>query len=192
RDAIPDSVYLNFVLADEEGVLNTTVPRGALFAAGQDPNGADILYAADKALVVTAAQIAQLLTVRVVYGPLLVDEGSPPSDANNDEPNPQVVREILGSSVLSAQGQIEAGAAASQTPWATFGNEAVGTTSAETTAPATLGFGVASPYLLLAGGRRTIDLRIRYSRAFQQAVLDPLLKRIATETGLSESEVFAD
>lgn len=189
RDAIPDSVYLNFVLADEEGVLTTTVPRGALFPAGQDPNGADILYAADKALVVTAAQIAQLLTLRVVYGPLLLDEGSPPSDANSDEP---VVREILGSSVLSAQGQTEAGAAASETPWATFGNEVVGTTGAETTAPASLGFGLASPYLLLSGGRRTVDLRIRYSRAFQEAVLDPLLKRIAAETGLSESEVFAD
>lgn len=194
RDATPDSVYLNFVLADEEGVLSTTVPRGALFPAGQDRNGADILYAADKALVVTAAQIAQLLTLQVVYGSLLVEEGSPPAvaDENEDEnePIPQVVREIFASKIFIAQAQTEA--AGSETPWATFGKDVVGTTSAETTELASLGFGVASPYLLLAGGQRTVDLRIRYARAFQETVLDPLLKRIATETGLSESQVFTD
>lgn len=193
RGAIPDSVYLNFVLAEEEGVLNTTVPRGALFPAGQDSDGTDILYAADKSLVVSAAQIAQLLTLRVVYGSLFVDEGSPPHEEDRDEPAPPVVREILGSKIFGAQAQAEAAGSTTtaQSPWATFGEDAAGTTSTEITEPASLGFGVASPYLLLAGGQRTIDLRIRYTQAFQETVLDPLLKRIAEETGLSESEAFA-
>lgn len=62
---LPDNVYLTFTLAQEEGVDRTTVPRGTLFPAGQDPDGQEILYAADRALTVTSATIAKLYTIRI-------------------------------------------------------------------------------------------------------------------------------
>jgi len=190
RGAIPDSVYLTFTLSDEEGVLSTTVPGGTLFPAGQDLNGGTVLYAADKSLVVTAAQIERLQTLRVLSGRLFAGEGRPPHFSYVEtEPPQRVVRRVLASAITTAGENTDASESA-QTPWATFGKDKVGTTDSETTEPASLGFGVASRYLMLTGGRRTVDLRIVYTRDFQDSVLNPLLATIADATGLSSTDAF--
>ena len=144
RPAVPDSVYLTFALAEEEGVTRTTVPRGTLFPAGQDADGQDILYAADRNLGVTAAQIAQLRALRVLQGPLL------PALTAGDN----VACQILISEISTAAG----GAG-----WATFGGDEVNATDAEVTTLASLGFALASEDLLLTGGERRVEITIQYT-----------------------------
>lgn len=98
---LADNVYLTFTLASEEGVDRTTVPRGTLFPAGQDPDGQEILYGADRALTVTSATIAKLYTIhvqdvppgsgapgRVLQAEIPLDDAAPwPAfGTNSDEP----------------------------------------------------------------------------------------------------------
>jgi len=150
QPAVPDSVFLSFTLAEEEGVESTTVPKGTLYPAGQDAEGRDILYAADRDLLVTAAQIAQLRTVRVLTGPLLAE---------------QPAGEIVEQRILTAEIVPDVGA-----PWPTFGEGTTGTTETAGTEPATLGFALASDYLLLTGGEREIEIVIHYTAASQEAL----------------------
>lgn len=72
--AIPDSVYLTFGLAEEEGLTSTVVPKETLFPAGQEPDGREILYAADHDLTVTGARIGKVRTLRESAGRLLSSE----------------------------------------------------------------------------------------------------------------------
>lgn len=192
---IPDSVYLTFALADSEDVLSTTVPRDTLFPAGQDLDGRDILYGWDKDLVVTAAQIAELRTLRVIGGPLFIEDDHQES-FEGDSPAPsRVIREILSSEILIEQENGEALGETTpslQTSWATFGQSRVGKTSSEITKYATLGFALASTYLLLTGGARTVGISIRYSIEFTTRVLDPLLDELARATGLDPDDIFRD
>ena len=172
--AVPDRVYLTFTLADDETVTSTTVPAGTGFPAGQDAEGRDILYASEKPLLVGAAALDLVHTLRVVRGPLLAGQ-----------PNTTVVTErILSSDILLAD------AIKNSIPWPTFGAADPGVSAAAVTAPATLGFAVSSPYLLLSGGERDIKVVVGYSETFRQVRLDPLLDEIAAVVGLSPDEVL--
>lgn len=172
RRAIADHVYLNFTLEQEEEIINASVPAATLFSAGQDDNGNDIIYAADKSLQVSAAALAQLRMLNLVRGQLITNTGQQkPTD------NPLVVQRILASEiVLDDKGQASAA-------WPTFGGQA----DAE---PATLGFTIASPYLLLSGGERQVQLQFQYGQEYYDNILQPLLATLSQATGLNESDIF--
>jgi hypothetical protein len=189
RGAIPDHVYLTFTLA--EGVLHQSVPLQTLFSAGQDANGQDILYASDKNLTVTAALIQSVRTLRVLRGALLPEGrdatwaspiASPPSNIN-------VMRRVLASEIAvdPATGTISP---VTHQDWTTFGETTVGTKGDEVTKPATFGFAIASSYLLLTGGTRTVSLTIHYPEKFQDETLDVLLGELSAATGLSIPTIF--
>ena len=75
--------------------------------------------------------------------------------------------------------------------WSTFGETQPGTSAVAVTTPATLGFALASPYLLLAGGTRTVTLRLRYSAA-SAAALELLLGQLVTATGLDRATILRE
>ncbi|HEX7315691.1 MAG TPA: hypothetical protein VF297_17360 [Pyrinomonadaceae bacterium] len=183
RGPLADSVYLTFTLAEDDETLSTTVPRGTLFPAGQDEDDRDILYAANEDLAVSAAAVAQLQTLRVVSGSLYSTD--PPDPARDEDAPPEVVRRVLASTINTDVGVGEA-----QGGWATFGETHAGASEVEVTEPATLGFAVASNYLLLTGGSRTVTLEVAYPAAFKQDVLDPSLAQLSAATGLSADEIF--
>ncbi|MEJ1968738.1 MAG: hypothetical protein WDN03_08950 [Rhizomicrobium sp.] len=172
RGPTPDSVYLAFTLADDDAVTSTSVPSGTLFPAGKDADGNDILYGAPKGLTVTAAQLADLRTLRVERSPLL------PGDAT------EVEQQIFTSLVSTKP------AADAATSWTTFGATPATQGGSETTALAILGFAVASPYLLLAGGTRTVSLRLTYTQD-PAGALDARLAALARATGLDAPTIFA-
>ena len=172
--AIPDRVYLTFTLADDEAVTSTTVPAGTGFPAGQDAEGRDILYACEKSLPVGAAALDLVHTLRVVRGPLLAGQ-----------PNTTVVTErILSSDILLAD------AIKNSIPWPTFGAAEPDASAVAVTMPATMGFALSSPYLLLSGGERDIGVVVGYSETFRQVRLDPLLDEIAAVVGFSPDEIL--
>ncbi len=209
RAAIPDNVYLNFTLS--AGLTRTSVPIATLFSAGQDANGQDILYASDKSLSVTEAIIQHVRALRVIYGTLLSEDAasgiasplsplspvsplsplspvsplsplSPPSD-------PVVIKRILASEIAvdEKSGVVNP---KMQGDWATFGGSVVGTEGAEVTTTATLGFAIASPYLLLTGGARSVSLNIQYAEEFEDETLEPMLQELSAATGLSSEAIL--
>lgn len=175
RPAVPDSAYLTFTLATDKGVASTTVPRDTLFVAGRDSNGLDILFAADKSLLVTGAEIVRLRTLRVIYGPLFTPAAIDPAGSAGD-----AIQRVLGTEIAAGKGA-----------WSTFGETQPGATDIEVTTPATMGFALASPYLLLTGGTRLVTVGLTYSRE-SAARLAPLLDQLAAATGLSAEAVLHD
>jgi hypothetical protein len=186
RGPIPDSVFLTFTLQEDEEVTSASVPGDTLFPAGQDADGRDILYASDKSLVVTPATIGKLRTLRVVTGNLSCEMAADPA-SGGDAPA-SLVQRVLASEITPPATPDASGAQAEG--WATFGEVSVGTSEVEVTEPATLGFAVASDYLLLTGGTRDVQLEVGYPADFQENVLDPLLAQLSDATGLCTDEIL--
>lgn len=178
--AVGDRVYLTFKLAADEMVRSTTVPGGTAFPAGQDAEGRDILYASEKTVQVAASQLDVVHTLRVVRGPLTVEQPNGAASASTAV----VTQHILGSDIAIAE------AAAKSLPWPTFGTRDPDPSAVAVTTPATLGFAVASPYLMLSGGTRNIKIAVRYSEAFKNDRLDPLLDEIAAIVGLDRDTIL--
>jgi hypothetical protein len=172
RAAIPDKVYLTFALAENEDVLSTTVPTNTLFPAGTDLNEQDIFYGSDKDLLVTSASIAKLRTLRVLRGKL-----------GAQEPESSIVtRRILSSEIVEETN-------GGESTWATFGATEVGKTQREVTELATLGFAIASSYLWMTGGMRTVTVSF-WCSAESQSKLAALLEELSLATSLSKETVF--
>lgn len=192
RAAIPDKVYLTFTLADGVAGGRAVVPGQTLFAAGQDVEGLPVLYAADKDLTVTTAHIGSLRTLRAVRGPLF-SGATPASPTAYASPasRPWDTRFLRG--VLESEVAVGGPAAAETGPpqsWPTFGATEAGAQGAEVTRPASLGFAIASPTLLLTGGMRTVTVGLRYRKSFWDGRLEPLLRELADATGLPLRTVF--
>lgn len=215
---VPDSVYLAFTLAESEEVRRETVPRGTLFPAGQDLDGRDLLYAWDQDLAVTATRVASLRTLRVVGGPLIVETaevrgrrsearrqgsevGGQRPEVGGQRPEVECQRsEVIGvddrpmaltpRQVFSSEINTDAEEGKTGAAWPTFGHTHVGKSDIEVTENATLGFAIASNYLLLTGGERTVGVCVRYGKEFKEKILDPMLEEIAQATGLDPDYIL--
>ena len=172
RPAEPDRVHLTLTLADDEALRRARVPEGSLFAAGQDAEGHELLYAADRDLDVGRARLVKVRTL-----------GAAVREAAGGEivlpPGPRRVL-VTEQALLDADGKPVEKPEDVEASWSTFGPRQEG--AAEAT-PATLGFAVASPYLLLSGGERTVTLEVRLDRGAVQATLEPRLRELAAATG---------
>jgi hypothetical protein len=137
----PSRVFLTFTAKPNAGEVS--VARGAVFLAGTDAEGRAINFAADNSLEVTPATVTGLSVHRVETAPIA--PGSPL---------------LTPSRVLT--GVVDLGAIG-QDGWQgfpLFGSGATGASDALTMVPATLGFTIASPALLLRGGQRTITITL--------------------------------
>jgi hypothetical protein len=181
RGPVPDSVYLAFAV-QADTASPAAVPRGTLFPAGTDAEGRALLYAADTPLAVTPAALARVRMLRAVRGPLLPGPGAP---APGHEPP---VVQVLASR-LAGKGDAEAVGAAlvAGEGWPTFGAGEAGTAGTLVTAPAALGFAVASPELLLTGGRRTVTLAVSFTPA---PALAERLDAVAAAAGVGRWEAL--
>ena len=182
RPPVPDSVYLTLQLVDADDVSQATVARGTLFSAGQDANANELLYASDRDLIVSRAEIQQLRTLHVDRGPLCY---KPPNHQA-----PRVVRRILSAIPPLAADTEEVGGNGidGQNAWPLFGPAVPDprkTNGSEVSATATLGFAIASPYLLLTGGERTVQLKVSLTHS-----LDHLLKELRDATGLDNTTIL--
>jgi hypothetical protein len=185
RGPVPDSVYLAFAL-EADDAAPAAVPAATQFPAGSDPDGHEVVYAADRGVTVTAASLARVRMLRAVAGPLIVSftptspvippvlpPTPPPSEVvsvttsatpvrdDGGDAELAAVQQVLASYLAGADGAEAVGeAGAGGDPWPTFGANAEGTVGRLATAPATLGFAVATPELLLTGGRRSVAVTL--------------------------------
>jgi hypothetical protein len=139
--AEPDHVFLSLGLA--QGSTVADIAKGTLFSAGVDAQGQAINYAADSALSVGPATVAAMRIHRVSYG----------SDA-------------LPTGVLSG---IVAAQDADMASFPLFGCDVLGRFGALTMMPASLGFAVASPTLMLCGGLRSVNLVLTPTQPIENA-----------------------
>ncbi|WP_066796790.1 hypothetical protein [Sphingomonas soli] len=137
RSGTPDTVPLAFTPA--KGLSHAELPRGTRFLAGTDGNGESIGYALDSAVSVDIASVASLRTLTVTSQTL--DGGTP----------------ILAQA-LSGEVALSEKAPAIAAPFPIFGASTTGVSGVLTTVAASLGFAVASPTLLLAGGTRSVTI----------------------------------
>ncbi len=159
RAGCADQLTLEFTTA--KGIAQTILPKGTAFFAGADGHGESIAYALDSAITVNATSVATLRTITVNSQALV------PGAA------PTPVQVFTGIVTLSDK------TPAIAEPFALFGATTAGTHGVLTTTPASLGFAIASPCLLLAGGLRTVTLALGIS----PANLMPLLEAISACAG---------
>ena len=175
RGPVGDSAFLTFTLAPDKGVTSALVPAGSRFSAGKDADGRDIVFATDAALRVGAARLDQIRALSVIQGSLL-----PPSthESTGSEPIDDVPLQALSTEISLGGG-----------PFAPFGEPAPGAAGSSVTSLATLGFAVASPYLRLSGGERTVRVFLRVTEG-SMAALRGKLDRIAAATGARSTDVL--
>lgn len=146
----PDHVHILAELA--KSASGASLPQGALFKAGKDSRGKDVFYALDKETTFNKAEVAQF---KAVYR---ID----PADTWQDAALKGSKRYFASPMMDSADGL----GAPLLTPfgeWHPFLNKtsaADGAIAAVNMPSARIGFALASHYLFLAEGARTIKLRL--------------------------------
>ncbi len=188
---IPDSVYLTFTFDPASGLASTDIPAGTEFPAGTEPDGSTILYATSKDITVSNAALATVRSVRVVQGPLYEIAASPPIAPGDPPQAPQHPLETVIDLKLMND---EAAGKVPQTglaPWQPFGATQPGATTIATTTEATIGFIIASPYLTLTGGDRSVNIGFDLTAASWQD-LTTALSSISAATDLSNEAIFAE
>jgi hypothetical protein len=138
RSGTPDTLCLTFTLT--KGETHVELPRGTRFLAGSDGDGESIAYALETALSVDIASVAALRTLRLTGE--TIEQGKPPIPAQ----------------VLSGVVALSDKAPAIASSFPLFGATETGVSGVLSTVAASLGFAVASPTLMLAGGTRSITI----------------------------------
>lgn len=141
----PDSVCLTFTPAKDESRVE--LHQGTRFLAGVDSDGESIAYALDNAISVDIASVAALNTLTVTS--VAID--------GHDSPIPAQV--LSGTVALSDK------IPAITAPFPIFGATETGSSGVLTTIAASLGFAIASPTLLLAGGTRSVTVGFSLTEA---------------------------
>jgi hypothetical protein len=149
KAAEPGHVHLLVELARQ--VSSHELQAGQLFKAGKDDTGRDAFFASDRGLVVNRAKLAALKTVyRHRHGPEEV------------APQPSVHHEgrLFASPMADSNDGLGAPLASAEASWHPFFNKiyADGELKEVRMPQAEVGFAIASHYLLMAGGQRTITL----------------------------------
>lgn len=183
RDATGDSVFLNFLLNDDEESFSSIIPEGTLFQANVDEDENEILYSSNKDLSVSSAQIAKQHAIRVLSD---TNNSNKVDDSHDKSPSP--VKGILATEIFVPEEQTVEQDGSLQNAWPTFGAAVVCKNDVFATRHATLGFAIASPYLLLTGGTRevtiTIDLSSEVPETLRETTaLQESFKLYASTTG---------
>lgn len=176
RLPVADQVYLCFTSLPRPNFEPVAIPAMARFPAGNGPDGRPIVFAAGQSLAVTSAQLVQLCTLRVIRGPLV--PAAPP--IANDPLTDRLLMVVTSRTAVREDGAIGDGTSS----YPVFGVSATGDIGGDGEL-APLGFAIASTALLLTSGQRRVGIGIRTADHFRKTILQPLLQRIATATGLA-------
>jgi hypothetical protein len=176
RVPVPDRVFLCFTSLPRPNSESVAIPATARFPAGNGPDGQPIVFAAGQSLAVTSAQLVQLRTLRVIRGALVPTASPIASDPTAD----RLLMVVTSRTAVREDGAIGDGTSS----FPVFGVSATGDIGGDGEL-APLGFAIASPALLLTSGQRRVSIDIRTADDFLRTILQPLLQRIATATGLA-------
>ncbi|WP_143306503.1 hypothetical protein [Chitinophaga vietnamensis] len=162
KPSIPDRAHVVFELAKD--VAEYAIAPGTALLAGKDPGGKDQVYATENGIVINQAKVKELKTIHVYKTP----------DDIKDNGNNKIIETIYARPVANSQDGMGAKFTDPYPKWPTFG---VGqshpdqfTNSAcdvlDNTLPsgghrsdiANIGFALATPELVLQGGKRMVAI----------------------------------
>jgi len=178
RGGVPDTAYLTFALEPDAPGARSFLPEDTLFDAGADAQGATLVYGSNRAITVTAAALDQVRAVEARTGTLI---------AGANEAGPDVIRSLWATEIDPT--------AAPDTGWATFGGAAPDPGPPARTVPAAVGFALASPVLLMAGGSRSIAVTLHFETDYFAGLTDRLAKVaqfIETDVATVAKTLFTD
>lgn len=152
--ALPETLHL-VARRDASVMADPVLPRGTALVAGKDSHGQDIVFRVQDDLVVGAAQVAAVCTLRLDRDPLI----SPEHELG------YVCRARVQHLLQAAPATPAAAAVAGGLPplWPLFGGHEVAATGPA--ADADIGLAVASRQLLLLEGERQVTLTLRLGHA---------------------------
>jgi hypothetical protein len=174
KPPVPDRVHVIFELAKEVSTFD--LPAGTLLSAGKDLSGKEQVYVTNTDFVINQAKIKELKNL-FIEKKLLDKPGQYSLEAFYARPQANS-GDGFGSALTDASGK-----------WSTFGNrnslwhpsanpcEMVNRIIDETNRKdvSSIGFAIASPQLLLQGGKRVVRLKIR---AIDRLVMDAEGKQV--------------
>lgn len=159
RPSQPDRSFVAFTPAP--GAAPVLLDTGRRLTAGVDAAGAPIEFATDAPLVVTQAAIASRMALSVGYAQNPSPGGRQPASAEHSP-----IASVLAYPCADSVDGLGLPLTDQALGWPAFGPDRASAVSAGNAAPdAQLGFIVASPLLLLAGGERTIRLALAFDEA---------------------------
>lgn len=161
KPSVPDKVHIVFELAKD--VAEYDVAAGSGLKAGKDDNGIEQLYKTDEDLVVNQAKVKELKTIFVEKTKL-----------ENADPL-QVVHSVFARPVANSADGLGSPFTVPEPKWPTFGVGNPANTKPKNICDtidllnelsarndeAKVGFAIASPQLLMQGGKRMVEIRIK-------------------------------
>jgi CarboxypepD_reg-like domain len=160
KDSIPDRTHVIFELAKD--IVQYDIPAGTAFSAGKDASGKEQVYKSASDLVVNQAKVKELKTI-------FIDKKDPVAPKKT-----KTIRSIYASPVANSADGYGTAFTEANPKWPTFGKGMSANTGSANicksidaikenllTAPAVqTGFAIASPQLVLQGGKRLIALNV--------------------------------
>ncbi len=160
KDSIPDKTHVIFELAKD--IAQYDIPAGTAFSAGKDASGKEQVYKSAADLVVNQAKVKELKTI-------FIDKQDPVAPKRT-----RSIRGIYASPVANSADGYGTAFTEANPKWPTFGKGLSADTESANicksidaikenllTAPAVqTGFAIASPQLVLRGGKRLIALKV--------------------------------
>ena len=159
RPSIPDRVHMVFELAKDIAAFN--LEKNTSLNAGKDASGKDQVYLTEDDLVINAAKVKELKTIFI-------------EKTEETQTAPSIIKNIFARPVANSADGMGTPFDTVGSKWPSFGQGSAGASkaknpcdlirlvkeSSERTDEARVGFGIASPQLLLQGGNRLITLRL--------------------------------
>ncbi|MEM7367447.1 MAG: hypothetical protein AAF587_02530 [Bacteroidota bacterium] len=126
------------------------LPKGTRFLAGKDSQGAPIFFQSLEDILINRIQLAETSTLFISKGFL-----------SNNSTVPVINNLYIAPKANSRDGQGKAFPPTGPKTWPTFGEEQIGRTETERSMiQADMGFAISSPMLLLASGKRVLQLEL--------------------------------
>lgn len=150
KDGIPDRAHIVFRLRDNVDTFR--LPEGSRLSAGEDANGAPLIYETEKEIVVNRAAVTEMKTIFLTE-----------AKANNTFVFPNKGVQVYAAPVANSSDGLGGDLDDDNPSWKTFGEDQEGKLADERTMPdAALGFAISSPQLQLSGGHRIARFIFRF------------------------------
>lgn len=144
-----------------------------------------LTYAAREDVPISSATLKLIRTLRVTPGKLCKGDPSSPSPTQLSVPV-QIIASSINVDLINLEGSGKS-PATSPLPWPTFGNTVPEISAVEQATLAAMGIAIASPYLMLTGGERTIS--VTFTLATFSETLTTTLNELCRATGSEQGPV---
>lgn len=192
KAARPDSVHI--IVEAAKNVDQKRLEAGTLLKAGKDDSGVEINFEVANEIVLNKAKIAKIMAIHL--------------DRGKDS---KYIQTIFAAEFANSQDGLGKEFTDSTSAWEPFGKSQVkdgAPISAQTMATARVGFGIASPELLLGEGLRTVNIKLSMDSDGFKSVFGDLnssavytkgtlaefidINKIAIDPGVGVPEMYAD